>query len=150
MWSEHPPVDGRVAYIHPDDIAAVIAAVLTRQSFLGESLAITGPEALSYTEMTAAIGRAIGRHLTFEPTSDEQTRERLLANGLPDAEADELVSLWRAVREDRLSTVTSGVERVLGRPPVSFDQWALENAASFRQDTGLPGGLRAPGDADGR
>ena len=125
--------NGRVAYIHPADIAAVVAAVLTQPAFVGESIAITGPHALSYAQMTAAIGRAIGRDLTFEAASDQHTRERLLANGLPDVEAEELVSLWRAVREERLSTVTSGVERVLARAPLSFDQWAIENAAAFRE-----------------
>ncbi len=125
--------DGRVAYIHPDDIAAVIALVLTKRDFVGESIPITGPQALSYAEMAAAIGRALGRAVTFESISDEQARDGLVTHGLPVQEADELASLWQAVREGRLNAVTSGVARVLGRQPKSFDQWATENTAAFRQ-----------------
>ena len=38
----------------------------------------------------------------------------------------------RAIREGRLAAVTDTVERVLGRPPKTFDQWALENCGAFR------------------
>ncbi|HVW70844.1 MAG TPA: NAD(P)H-binding protein [Steroidobacteraceae bacterium] len=124
--------DGRVAYIHPGDIAAVVAHILTKRAFVGETVPITGPQALTYAEMAAAIGRALGRVVTFESISDEQARDGLVAHGLPAPEAAELVSLWQAVREGRLSTVTTGVERVTGRPPESFDQWATQNAAAFR------------------
>jgi hypothetical protein len=42
------------------------------------------------------------------------------------------VSLWRAIREGRLATVTDNVERILGRKPIAIEQWAVENAAAFR------------------
>ena len=32
----------------------------------------------------------------------------------------------------RLAAVTDTVERVLGRKPISFEEWAAENAAAFR------------------
>lgn len=47
---------GKIAFIHPDDIAAVATACLTTRDYGGQALVITGPEALSYGEMTAAIG----------------------------------------------------------------------------------------------
>lgn len=49
------------------------------------------------------------------------------------AYADALVDIWRAVREGRLATATDGVERVLGRKPVAFDQWVEENCDAFRR-----------------
>jgi len=50
----------------------------------------------------------------------------LIANGAPDAVADALVSLWRAVREGHVATVTDNVERILGRKPISYDRWATK------------------------
>lgn len=123
---------GRIAFIHPDDIAAVAIKALTTREHDGESLPITGPEALSYAEMTAKSGAAIGKPLTFQPLSDEQARQRLLTSGAPAAEIEAHVALWRAIREGRVATVTTTVERVLGRKPLTFDQWAQENAAAFR------------------
>jgi uncharacterized protein YbjT (DUF2867 family) len=123
--------DGRIAMIHPHDIADVAVAALTDEAYDGASLAITGPEALSYAEMVGAIATAIGRPLTFAPISDGQARERLLEHGLPPPVADALVGLWRAVRQGRIATVTDTVERVLGRGPLAFPAWARENASAF-------------------
>jgi hypothetical protein len=35
-------------------------------------------------------------------------------------------------REGRLEEVTDTAERVLGRKPITFDQWVLENIEAFR------------------
>ncbi len=124
--------EGRVAMIHPADVAAVAAAAILAPRFEGASLAITGPEALRYADMAAAIGAAIDRPVTFVPISDAEARERLLGLGMPTGVADALVGLWRAVREGRVATVTDTAQRVLGRAPISFAAWARENAAAFR------------------
>ena len=40
-------------------------------------------------------------------------------------------SIYHAIREGRLAGVTGNVERVLGRRPISFDQWVEQNAGGF-------------------
>jgi uncharacterized protein YbjT (DUF2867 family) len=123
--------DGRVAVIHPDDIADVVTTALTTHAHDGESLAITGPEALSYASMTARLAEVIGRPLAFEPLTDAQAHAGLEARGMPAPEAAALVALWRGVREGHVETVTNEVRRVLGRAPRTFAAWAQENAAAF-------------------
>jgi len=124
--------DGRRAFIHSDDIADVAIEALTTRTYHGASLPITGLEALTFAETTAKIGAAIGKRLKFQPISDEEARQRYAATGAPAAETEAHVSLWRAIREGRLATVTDNVERILGRKPISLDRWAIENAAAFR------------------
>src|SRR4051794_32414088 len=63
---------GKIAFIHPDDIGDVATAALTTRNHDGQSLVITGPEALSYAEMAAMIGGAIGKSVHFEELSDKQ------------------------------------------------------------------------------
>ena len=119
---------GKIAFIHPGDIADVAVKALTTRAHDGEALVITGPQALTYGEMASRIGAAIGKTIRFEEISDEEAR--------PDFDpgyADALVDIWRAIREGRLATVTDGVQEVLGRAPVTFDQWAQENAGAFRR-----------------
>lgn len=123
---------GKIAFIHPDDIAAVAAASLTTRNYDGQALAITGPEALSYGEMAAAIGRAIGKPVRFEEITDGQAYARTVEWAGKGAYTDALVDIWRAVRESRLDTVTDGVKQITGREPIPFDQWAVENASSFQ------------------
>jgi uncharacterized protein YbjT (DUF2867 family) len=124
--------DGRRAFIHSDDIAAVVVKALTTRAYHGRSLPITGPEALSFAEVTARIGAAIGRPLRFREISDEEARQEYsrISGSVEETEAH--VSLWRAIREGRLATITDNVEAVLGRKPIAFDQWLVENAAAFR------------------
>jgi uncharacterized protein YbjT (DUF2867 family) len=123
---------GKIAFIHPDDIAAVATAALTTRDHDGEARVITGREALSYGEMVAAIGRAIGRPVGFEEISDRQAYAGAVQWAGKGPYVDALVGIWRAVREGRLDTVTDGVKRVTGREPIPFDQWAAENVASFQ------------------
>jgi uncharacterized protein YbjT (DUF2867 family) len=125
--------DGRRAFIHSDDIAAVATNALTTRAYQGESLPITGPEALTFAEVTAKLGAAIGKRLTFQAISDEEARQRYAATGASSAETEAHVSLWRAIREGRLAKLTDNVERILGRKPIAMDQWAMENTSAFRQ-----------------
>ena len=124
--------NGRRAFIHSDDIAAVATKALTTRQYDGESLTITGPEALSFADVTEKIGSAIGKRLVFQSISDEEARQRYAATGALALDVDAHVSLWRAIREGRLVGVTNTVERVLGRKPIALQQWAVENAAAFR------------------
>jgi uncharacterized protein YbjT (DUF2867 family) len=127
-----PTGDGRIAFIHPDDIAAVATAALTRREYERESLPISGPEALSYGEMTAKIGAAVGKPLRFQPISDEQERHHMIESGWRPETVDAHVSIYRAIREGRLAIVTDNVDRVVRQKPISFDRWVEENAAAFR------------------
>ncbi|TQF17611.1 NAD-dependent epimerase/dehydratase family protein [Myxococcus llanfairpwllgwyngyllgogerychwyrndrobwllllantysiliogogogochensis] len=120
--------EGKIAFIHPDDIAEVVTRALTTREYVGESLVITGPEALSYGEMATRIGATLGKTVRFEPISDEEAQADV-GRG-PYAAA--LVDIWRAVREGRMALVNEGVERVLGRRPLSFDRWVAQHAEAFR------------------
>ena len=123
---------GRRAFIHSDDIAAVVLKTLMCPYYVGQALPITGPEALSFAEVTARIGAAIGRPLTFQPISDDEARQRYAPISGSGEETEAHVSLWRAIREGRLATVNDNVERILGRKPIGFEQWLKENVAAFQ------------------
>jgi uncharacterized protein YbjT (DUF2867 family) len=123
--------EGRRAFIHSEDIAAVATAALTTREYDGASLPITGPEAFTFAEATAAIASAIGKELAFQPISDDEARQRYSVVSGSVAETEAHVSLWRAIREGRLAGVTDHVQRILGRKPISLNQWALENGAAF-------------------
>lgn len=123
---------GKIAFIHPDDIADVATAALITRDHDGQSLVITGPEALSYGEMAATIGSAIGKRVRLEDISDPQAYASVVRWAGEAAYADALVDIWRAVREGRLATVSDGVNLVLERRAIRFERWAAENANAFQ------------------
>jgi uncharacterized protein YbjT (DUF2867 family) len=123
--------DGRIAMIHPDDIARVVVEALLDERGLG-ALRITGPAALSYAEMTEQLGAAVGRRLRFESISDREAGEELSRQGLPPALVTALIELWSEVREGLVSLVTEDVQRVTGRSPIPFAAFAASAADAFR------------------
>lgn len=124
--------DGKVAAIHPEDIAAVATAALTEPGHAGQTYTLTGPEALTYADMTAIIAKAIGKPLRLQTISDGELRANVIQSGAVPAVADSVVLLQRMIREGALSTRTDDVQRVLGRAPRSFEAWVMENASTFR------------------
>jgi (4-alkanoyl-5-oxo-2,5-dihydrofuran-3-yl)methyl phosphate reductase len=123
--------DGRIPFVHAEDIADVSVAGMTTSHYLGKALPITGPEALSFAEMTAKLGAAIGKPLRFQPISDEEARQQQISWGAPPALVEARLLIFRAIREGRLAEVTDTIDRVLGRKAIPFDDWIRENAASF-------------------
>jgi uncharacterized protein YbjT (DUF2867 family) len=124
--------DGKIPFIHTDDIAGVATEALTSRKYDGQALPITGPEALSYAEMAAKIGTVIGKPVRFEAIGEEVVRQRMSADGDSEEMIVAHLSIYRAIREGRLAEVADNVERVLGRKPITFDRWARENAEAFR------------------
>jgi uncharacterized protein YbjT (DUF2867 family) len=123
--------EGKIAFVHCDDIADVATAALTTNRYDGQTLSISGPEALSYQQMVSAIGSAIGKSLVFESILDQAERESWAGRGEAQESIDYHLSIFRAIRAGRLATVTDTVERILGRSPIGFHQWAAENASAF-------------------
>jgi uncharacterized protein YbjT (DUF2867 family) len=123
--------NGKIGFIHPQDIADVATAALTSAEYENQSLPISGPNALSYAEMVAKIGEVTGKRLKFELLSDEDAAQELVDSGEPPESVVYHLSIFRAIREGRMAIVTDTVQRVLGRPALTFDQWARENADSF-------------------
>jgi uncharacterized protein YbjT (DUF2867 family) len=124
--------DGKIPFIHPEDIADVVTEAITTQKYYGEALPISGPEALNYGEMVARIGTAAGRAVRFEEISEEEERREMAARGESGEMIEAHISIYRAICEGRLATVTDKVALVLGRKPFTFDQWARENASAFQ------------------
>jgi uncharacterized protein YbjT (DUF2867 family) len=123
--------DGKIAMVHPDDVAAVSVEALLSETHQGSALTVTGPLALTYAEMVAKIAAAIRRAVRFEAITDADAHRTLTGNGLSPSVAAALVTLWREVREGKVSTISADIERVTGRPPRSFDQWVIENVRAF-------------------
>ena len=122
---------GRRPFIHSEDIAAVSVAALLDEKFAGRTLSLTGPRSLTFGDATKIIAQTIGKALVYLPISDEEARERYSRFSGSPQETEAHVALWRAIRERRLAATTDGVEQILGRSPISLEQWASENVHHF-------------------
>jgi uncharacterized protein YbjT (DUF2867 family) len=127
-----PLRDARQSLVDVRDIAAVAEAVLTGPGHEGRAYDITGPESLSYADVAATLTRVLGKPVRYVDVPPEAARESMLKAGMSAWTADALTELYGAFATGRFGDTTDAVERVTGRPPIRFEQWATENAAAFR------------------
>ncbi|SFW43237.1 NAD(P)H-binding protein [Amycolatopsis australiensis] len=126
-----PEGDPASALIHVRDIAAVAALALTTSGYEGATYELTGGEALTTEQQVAILADAVGRPLRYVEEPQDAARDRMIRrHGWPAEAVDGLFALKReSARHEHM--VFDTVERLLGRPPLTFADWAGENAAAF-------------------
>ncbi|HEY8584994.1 MAG TPA: NAD(P)H-binding protein, partial [Capillimicrobium sp.] len=110
-----------VAAIDPADVAGVAARALLDGEHAGETLEITGPEALSAVHRARALAARLGRPVRLRPLEGEAARDHVLAT-VPQPYADALLSFSLDGTLDE-SPVLPTVAQVLGRPARTFGHW---------------------------
>ncbi|WP_018530685.1 MULTISPECIES: NAD(P)H-binding protein [unclassified Streptomyces] len=122
---------GAQGVVDPADIAAVAAEALLGDGHHGRTYTPTGPEALAVPRMAAALGTVLGRTLDTVELSTADNRARLLSIGIPEHSVDGVLEGLAFVRDGGNAVVTDDVERVLGRPPRTFEEWARDHKDAF-------------------
>jgi NAD(P)H dehydrogenase (quinone) len=114
--------DGRVAYVARDDCAAAAAAVLTQDDHEGMTYDITGPEAIGPQDVAALAAELGGRPVEVVSVDDDALVAGMIEAGAPEAVARIRLSFVVAAREGFLDSVTSAVQDITGKAPLSLRQ----------------------------
>lgn len=124
--------EGRVSQIDIRDVAAVAVKVLTEDGHIGKAYTLTGPEAITNSEVAQLLSEVLGREIRFVNLPPQQLRPALLSAGLSEWNADALLDLQRLYREGKAATVTRDVEQLLGRKPTSFADFLPDYRDAFQ------------------
>jgi len=124
--------DGRVSHIDIRDVAAVAVRVLTEDGYEGKAYSLTGPEALSNAQIAQILSDDLGREIRYVDLPAAQFKQALLAAGVDEWSVDALIDLQRLYREGKAATVTRDVEQVLGRRPLTFEQFSRDYRQAFQ------------------
>jgi NAD(P)H dehydrogenase (quinone) len=112
-----PAGDGRVAAVAQDDIAdAAVAVLRDPAAHAGASYDLTGPEALTLTEVAATITAVTGRPVSYTAETLEEAYASRVSYGAPDWQVDAWVSTYTAIAAGELATVSSAVPDLTGHP----------------------------------
>jgi uncharacterized protein YbjT (DUF2867 family) len=133
-----PMEDARIASIDVGDIAEIATSVLTGSGHEGRIYPLTGPQALTMTEVAAKLSAATGKTVRYVNVPPEAARQAQLAAGMPPLLADALFELFAERRNGKEAKVWPDAAALLGRPPTSFDEFAKRNAALFRGEAPPP------------
>ncbi|MBF8184229.1 NAD(P)H-binding protein [Nonomuraea sp. K274] len=125
-----PVGDVAEPFIDAEDIADVVVAALTENGHAGRIYEVTGPRLLTFADAVGEIARATRREVRYLPVTPEQFVSSLTGRGVPAEYATQLAGLMVEVFDGRRAHVTDTVERILGRPPRDFTEYAHQTAAT--------------------
>ncbi len=120
--------DAGISHIDARDIARVAARVLTEPGHEGKAYDLSGPEAHTLEEFADILTQALGRTIRYRRISDEEYRQLWAEGGFPDEWLDAIVDISRCARTGATSAVTSSVQELTGRPPISFAAFCRDYA----------------------
>lgn len=124
--------DAKISHVDVRDIAAVAVQALTRPGHEGKAYTLTGPDALTYDELATLLTQATGRTITHVDLPANELRYGMVDMGMPDEIADRLLDLERYFRTGAAARVTDDIQRVTGRAPRHFADYASECAPLLR------------------
>ncbi|MFB6948239.1 SDR family oxidoreductase [Streptomyces niveus] len=119
-----------VPVVDPADIAAVAAACLLEDRHTGAAYELTGPEVITPRGQTEAIAAALGTPVRFHQLTREEAKAAM-SRSMPAELADDTLDILGSPSPAE-SRVSPDVERVLGRAPRPFADWAARHVAAFR------------------
>lgn len=144
MWSAQIRAGGVVAGpyaaastapIVEADIAEVAAQALLTDELVGQRIPLTGPQALTNSELVEVIGTVLDRPLQYQEIPNTAVQQRFLDLGFDADFADAYLAML-AETLDKPALVTHDVEKILGRPALPFAHWVSEHRAMFSTENG--------------
>jgi hypothetical protein len=91
---------------------------------------LTGPAPITPRQQVAAIGEALGEPVHFVEQSRAEARSQMM-RFMPEPVVERTLDALGAPL-DVERQVSPDVNRLLGRPPRTFAQWAAHNASAFK------------------
>jgi NAD(P)H dehydrogenase (quinone) len=116
-----PAGDGVVAGVTRDDVATSATEVLAKPgAHVSSVYVLTGPEAITMTQVAETIARVQGREVSFHDETVEEAYESRRRWEAPDWMYDAWVSTYTAIAAGAMAEVTDHVLRLTGRRPMSL------------------------------
>lgn len=127
-----PLRDGRQSLIDVRDIAAVSAEVLTKPGHEGKTYELTGSESLSYRDVAEVLSKVLGKSVKYVDVPPSAAHEAMLKNGMPAWNAAAVNAFYGEFASGSYAYTTDAVQRITGKAPVTFEQFAREYASVFK------------------
>ncbi len=126
-----PQANVPIPFVDTDDIADVAVEALLNDEHNGNIYQLTGPRLLTFKDVVAEIAKASGRDVSFTPITVTAYTDMMKEQGVPEEFVWLVGYLFTEVLGgESISEQTNDIEKVLGRKPKDFTQYAAEVAAT--------------------
>ena len=123
--------DGKIAMIDTRDIARVAAHALVDPGHEGKIYVLTGPQAVSYTQVAETFSRVLRKPVKYADVPPEHARPAMLGMGMPAWLVDDLLELASIFAAGRGAQVTDAVEKVGKAKLHTIEQFVRDYAHAF-------------------
>jgi uncharacterized protein YbjT (DUF2867 family) len=112
-------------------MADVAALVLSSGGHEGQRHELSGPEAITYQQAAEKLSTMTRQPVEFCDVPDAVARQKLIATGMPQWFASQLVMLFGLLRQGAAASVTDTAERLTGHRPRSVAQFVRDHVSGF-------------------
>jgi uncharacterized protein YbjT (DUF2867 family) len=123
---------GRAGMVDARDVGAVAAEIAASPSRHGaKTYLLTGPELISNYDVAAVLSKLLGRTITYRELSFAENKDAMIRAGISEPIAEMNAQAFSMTAEGDAEWVTGDVPSLLGRPAISFEQFAADHATAF-------------------
>lgn len=123
------PLDSRMSWVAPRDIAEVAAGLLLNPAWSGRRVqGVHGPADLSWNEVADILTSELGRPVSAERIADDEMRRMYLSAGLSPAAADALLGMSTGLRDD---FIPEQPRTVATTTPTTLKAWVREELSGL-------------------
>jgi uncharacterized protein YbjT (DUF2867 family) len=126
---------GRTSPVTTDDVARVVATVLTDPGpYIGRAIELTGPRSQDMNGIAEEYARALGKPVSYVDVPWETWAKQVLAHaGLGPYVDEHIATMARLHRENRYDRMTTTVEEITGRPAESVEDFVARHRDLFAE-----------------
>jgi len=122
-----PVGKAKTSFIDVRDIGAAAAVTLTEKGHAGKNYDLTGSERLDYWSVAQIMSEVLGRDITYRNPNPFSFLVETVRRGIPFRYAVVMLGLYTSTRFGMAEPVTNEVERLTGRKPIPFWQYAEDS-----------------------
>lgn len=121
-----PAGSGRTSFIDTRDIAAVAVRALSVPHIVSGGVDLTGSEALTYSELAMIFSQVLGRTITYSDPLPLKFGLEMQKRGIKPAFVNVMILIYNTNRFGLAARVTKDVKRILGRDPLSVQDFVRD------------------------
>ena len=125
--------NAKTSLVDVRDVAAVAVQALTTEDHAGKTYELIGPEALTQDEVAKRIAEQSGRVVSHVHIPREAHQKAMSDLGMPEWQVKALLELQDYYVSGRAATVDGLIDKLLGKPARTMDQFLAEFASEFRE-----------------
>lgn len=126
-----PMGDGKIALVDTRDIARVAFNVLSTAGHENKAYYLSGPSAISYSEIADTLSSVIGKSVRYVDVPDEVARQSMLDAGAPGVIVDAIMEMNHLNKLGKAAKVSNTVEEITGQKATSFESFVKDYKGAF-------------------